>query len=205
MLKNSAVGILGSWSRTIGAEKNWDTCFPEKHEDICAHMIFSTALSHPTVMIRKSMYFEAGLFYDQKYIHSEDYALWVEAAIKGLRLANCPEILFHYRVHQKQTSKIYHKQQALSSHWVRLKMLKFFGINISRRDSDTHRKISEHAVGYNPLSWFIANSWLAKIKHNVVKSKNLMAEEVCLECEKRINKGYTFFVWISSYLSRTRF
>jgi glycosyltransferase involved in cell wall biosynthesis len=200
MINDSSIGILGCWSRTIGTEKNWDTRFPEKHKDICAHMIFSTALSHPTTMIRKAVFLEAGLYYNQKFIHAEDYALWVDAVIKGLKLANCPEVLFYYRVHQNQTSKIYHKQQADSSHLVRLKMLSFFGITPSARDARTHKKISEHAVGYDPLSWFIANRWLAKIKKNVIKSKNLMADQVAWECEKRINNGYTLMFWISNSL-----
>jgi glycosyltransferase involved in cell wall biosynthesis len=58
---------------------------------------------HPTVMMRTSLLRDNNLFYNDSLVPAEDYHLWLVLA-QHTQLANLPEILLHYRVHEGQIS-----------------------------------------------------------------------------------------------------
>lgn len=104
MDENLEVGICGTWSETIGDGVNkWETRFPCSNELIKAHLLINTALSHPTVIFRKSLLEKHDLSYNEEAEHAEDYDLWVRAS-ELFDLANIPEVLLSYRVHKNQVS-----------------------------------------------------------------------------------------------------
>lgn len=62
------------------------------------------ALSHPSIMCRRSVFQRIG-GYDAEMDFAEDYDLWCRAAVAGLRFGNLPEVLMRYRVHDGQVSQ----------------------------------------------------------------------------------------------------
>jgi len=84
---------------------------PSKYEDLQAGLLFNSVICHPASMIRKTLFTELGLKFEEAYIHVEDYALWSKA-LYLTKLANLDEPLLLYRVHENQISTIYDREQA---------------------------------------------------------------------------------------------
>jgi len=79
---------------------------PTKYEELQAFLLFKSGICHPAVMIRKTLFTELGLRFEQEYIHVEDYALWSKA-LYCTKLANIGEPLLLYRMHENQISTVY--------------------------------------------------------------------------------------------------
>jgi len=83
---------------------------PIHHEELRAYMLFKSGICHPAVMIRKRIFTELGLKFEEEYLHVEDYALWSQAIYKT-KIANINDGLLLYRVHQQQISTMHEKLQ----------------------------------------------------------------------------------------------
>ena len=175
MFGNPGVGICGTWSRTFGkVQKSWETTYPVAHEEIVAHMIFNTALSHPTVMIDRERFPSDFEFYSANMPHAEDYDLWVRAA-DVTRLGNVPEVLLDYRLHDAQVSSKYAKIQKESADKVRNNLLKRFGIFAAENDLFLHSKIARYEWAPDSKSCKPAFVWLRRIANEAkVADKNLL-------------------------------
>jgi len=89
------IGLCGTWAEAFG-EARFSMPNPAGPEAIRAKLLFDSALVHPTVMLRRSVFDRHGLRYPP-LAHFEDYALWQRAA-RLFPMANIPEVLFRYRV-----------------------------------------------------------------------------------------------------------
>jgi len=69
-------------------------------EEIREEFRIYPALHHPTVMYRVARLKEIGGYFSK---YSEDSSLWLKGLVIGLKYANLPDCLLHYRVHSKQT------------------------------------------------------------------------------------------------------
>lgn len=180
MQANQHVGILGSWSETIGMKRTWITKFPTDHAGICARMLFSTAISHPTVLFRSSFIAKTRLRYDDQYRHGEDYALWVHAA-QETQLANIPKVLLQYRVHGSQVSNLHASAQVSAADLARHEMLRCFGVKPTDDQWHLHRRLVNHQwVGKSDL--VKARQWLGAISDAVIARHHPMADAVIKEC-----------------------
>jgi len=83
---------------------------PSHFEDLQAYLLFKSGICHPAVMIKKSLFTEYGLKFEENYLHVEDYALWSKA-LYITKLANLDEPLLLYRVHKNQISSLNEKKQ----------------------------------------------------------------------------------------------
>jgi len=99
------IGVCGTWFKIIGQENNEIKKTPLNHDDICARMFCISSICHASVTIRKEVLDKNNLFYDLNYLHCEDYKLWFDMA-KVSKLANIPIILYLYRQHGAQVSKL---------------------------------------------------------------------------------------------------
>lgn len=92
--------LLGSRTATISeeGELRWEDK-PES-EFTYYNLTFFCAIYHPSVMYRKSIIKEAGMY---KLPYAEDYELWCRLSRK-YKLHVLPDILLHYRLNSKSTS-----------------------------------------------------------------------------------------------------
>jgi glycosyltransferase involved in cell wall biosynthesis len=74
---------------------------PQTHEAIVLRLIRLWSMWHPSVIFRREAVIKAGNYSDQKPV--EDYGLWMRLASIG-RLANLPEPLLKYRIHEKSVT-----------------------------------------------------------------------------------------------------
>lgn len=68
-----------------------------------ADMLMGCYIAHPTAMLRRQLFVENNLFYDESMRFSEDYDLWTRA-IRVTKLGNVQEILLRYRRHNESAS-----------------------------------------------------------------------------------------------------
>lgn len=95
------VALCGTWAKSADSHRKW--CLPVEHDEIVVNLLFNSTFIHSSVMIRRNFLIKHQLEYDRAFRHAEDYALWVKAGSLG-RLANIPEVLLQYRVHDQQIS-----------------------------------------------------------------------------------------------------
>jgi glycosyltransferase involved in cell wall biosynthesis len=92
------VGVLGG-----GLELMDESCrtlafrsYPSDHASIERKLQTTTAIAHPTVMMRKALIEQHG-GYDPSFRFAEDLDLWLRLINRGIRFANLPDILVRYR------------------------------------------------------------------------------------------------------------
>lgn len=68
-----------------------------------ALLLFGPTLTHPSVMFNKILLGEQ-LCYSDKYLHVEDYELWLRL-IKKYKIANIKDVLFYYRINESGVSQ----------------------------------------------------------------------------------------------------
>lgn len=66
-------------------------------------MLMGCYIGHPTAMLRRRLFAENDLFYDESMRFSEDYDLWTRA-IRVTKLGNVQEVLLRYRRHNESAS-----------------------------------------------------------------------------------------------------
>jgi len=97
---------VGSASKNI--DKNGDV-FGEKKvltnpDEINFRLITANAINHSTAMFRTILVRNMG-GYNENFRYAQDFDLWSRLSSNGLKLANIPESLIKYRLHQKSVTQ----------------------------------------------------------------------------------------------------
>jgi glycosyltransferase involved in cell wall biosynthesis len=95
--RDTGADIMGTWALDINVAGDvvGERRVPIEHDDI-ARLIWTCPLIHPTVMFRRSGVLSAGS-YSADLQRRQDFELWFRCLRSGLRFANIPEYLLHYR------------------------------------------------------------------------------------------------------------
>jgi hypothetical protein len=159
---NPRVGDCGTWIQTIGELGGRVERYPSSHADIRCELLFKDVLAHPSVMIRRSVLAEHGLAYDPAFYQAQDYDLWVRVA-EHAELANLPEVLLHYRMHQQQIGQRQQGTQVAAAGRVRRAQLASLGLRPTAHELALHEAIS--TARFTPTHQFIraAEAWLQGI------------------------------------------
>ena len=107
MEQRPEVDVCGTWMEMFYEEPDKEVRIlvkPLEDAQIKTALIQYTALSHPSVMLRKSFIDDVGL-YDVRSDFAEDYELWCRGALLGKRYANMGEVLTRYRQHGNQVGQ----------------------------------------------------------------------------------------------------
>lgn len=124
------IGICGTFAITFGGKKRVRYTWACDPADVAVQLLFECCLAHPSVMMRTTLLNQYLLRYDETLGHSEDWELWQRAA-RFFPLANIPEFLLMYRLHEKNEShRISHRQQAVAE--------KLDSISLERLHLDSH-------------------------------------------------------------------
>ncbi len=140
---HSSVGICGSYVEIFGDQienKVWK--YPLVDKDIRAEMLFKSPFAHPSVMLRKQIISDYNIRYNERYLHAEDYDFWVLIAEKS-QLANIPEVLLKYRIHNNQVGSRYTMIQRENTSIIIKKLLNKFGVKYSRESYRYHQHLIE--------------------------------------------------------------
>jgi len=116
---------------------------PLKYEELQSYLIFKSGICHPASMMRKRLFTELGLRFDEEYLHVEDYALWSKA-LYVTKLANLGgEPLLLYRVHGSQISSLYEDIQLENKKKVFKIHCKHLNIDDSDETLDIYASVAE--------------------------------------------------------------
>ena len=134
--RHPEIGLLGGNAEVLGS--NELLCHSEKHDGILLEMLHRNAFIHSTVMFRKSIFEQINGGFDTNYKHAEDYRMW--QLFTGItKLANLPEVLIKYRVHEQQVSAKHATGLLDSADQVRLQFIaSSLNITLSREQENLH-------------------------------------------------------------------
>lgn len=161
MDQHQDVGVCGTWLTMIGRKE--DAKPPIGHDAIVCRLMFESALLHPTVMLRRGIFFDNSLYYDPGYPHAEDFELWVRCA-KFCKLANIGEVLLYYRIHSDQVSEVHSQRQLASANLVRLSQVEGLGIVPTPEEKTLHYRVWPPRTGANEAFLVDSGNWLMKLK-----------------------------------------
>ena len=113
------VGLLGSWAEAIDAAGNeMGRKTPETKSDVLKHFLMrGNPFVHSSVMLRTQLARDLRGF-RQAFRAAEDYDLWLRMA-EVAEVANLPEILVDYRVHDAGVTNVQALRQAFSARLAR--------------------------------------------------------------------------------------
>ena len=132
-----------------------------------AVLFFSTCFCHPTVMMR-NIFGEKNVFYDKKYIHAEDYKLWVDIYAYGDFL-NVNHALLKYRSHESQISTKNKETQLKVSREIRKNYCEKTNFNLTDEQFETLNFIGNNI-------FITSEAELSKIEDCLLTLKNLNAK-----------------------------
>jgi glycosyltransferase involved in cell wall biosynthesis len=191
------VGICGSWFRKFGHAKEKTVRWSTDPDGIRCGLLFDAMVGHPTVMLRRELLADVGLFYDPAYQNAEDFELWVRAA-QHCELANLGEVLLRYRVHAAQITQSQAAGQRDAAGKVRLLQLERLGIEPSAQEMEIHQAISTCcSVGVDNL-FARGEAWLSKLKSANDRSRvypepafsRALVERWLVFCKKSLQQGH---------------
>lgn len=116
MDRNPEIGVCGTWFRIIGS--NYTVKHPTNDTKIRLSLLKDSAIGHPTVILKTHLLKKHGLQYDASFVPAEDYLFWVNLS-QYCELANLPEVLLQYRVHQHQISSDRRNEQKEKAQLIR--------------------------------------------------------------------------------------
>lgn len=98
MREHPDIDVVGGANNVTDGEGNirYTQYFKLTHEEMISQICWRCPLSHPTVMMRTSMFKEKGIKYDERFRNSQDIALWVDAALAGCRFANTEDVVLSF-------------------------------------------------------------------------------------------------------------
>jgi glycosyltransferase involved in cell wall biosynthesis len=155
------VAALGTGVRNFG-EVNSSWTLQVDPPAVKARLLFECAVPHPSVMLRMETLRRHGLRYDLRYLHAEDWGLWVALAQRA-RLANLPEKLLRYRAHARQVTKTESGSQARTIRRIFLEQLARVGVDATEPDLDLHQQIASGVFTANAEFLDRADLWLRRL------------------------------------------
>ena len=99
---DTSLVMCGTWYQNFGKRDEIGQ-LPFCYGDICLHLLHNNVFCHPSVMIRRQTLIDNELLYLSDMMPAEDYTMWTSLMKQGY-LANIPEVLLKYRVHESNYS-----------------------------------------------------------------------------------------------------
>lgn len=88
-------------------------------------------LAHPTAFIRRtSISSKSYMLYNPNFVYAEDYSLWVDLLIAGLKIFNSAQIFGYYRRHEQQVSITKYSEQQQKSKIIRKRAIAYQAFRI---------------------------------------------------------------------------
>jgi len=165
------IGLSGCFAQrfsNLGYSDIWK--FPLTHESIKCQLIWSSAIIHPTLIIRLDLIKKHNILYDFNFLHCEDYHLFTKH-ISDFNYANIPIILLQYREHANQISSDYKNLQTLNASRAVIEYLRNIEITFSESEANIFRKLLKYEFGYSIEDLKIAESILRRIHEQNNKIK----------------------------------
>ena len=202
MLAHRPVDLCGSWMKCFGRGPARITRYPESDIEIRTLLLFQSALCHPSIMGRAELF--RRFPYREDAGIAEDYDLWTRMAMHGVRMANLPEVLLHYRRHPAQVSEQGRRAQAEKARQVRARYQREFGIECDTDETEAASRIRQPFALEQREPLLLQESWLRKLADRLREqdaARRLVGREWLLCCLRTTHFGpWSWRVWQKSPL-----
>lgn len=162
MDRHQDIGVCGSWIETFGGETSAVVKYPTSDGAIRCQLLFSSALAHPSTILRRSVLIQHKLQYNNNALDAEDYDLWTRATL-CTRFANIPAVLLRYRMHPQQIGHRRVQNMEVSSQFIRLSQLARLGISPSPEEAQLHHNISRWQFESSSSFLSATRDWFEKL------------------------------------------
>ena len=213
-VSNIEYGLLGTGVTLIKNGKKEPLIYHLDHDSLKFALAFYCPFIHPSVMIRKEVLEGMDVVFDNMYLHAEDYELWTRLAFKT-KMANLPEYLLNYRIHDSQISSQHFVFQTELADEIRRKYLTFY-FNESAKDFDYVFKLSNEKYTFKEKYHQIKMLFDIDRKQSIFGGDNLtrylsqLWKNLFLETSSLQGKDFYFFLvtgitWRSTWSVRQFF
>ena len=174
LLSNNDIIAMGSYISILSENNSgkigkhyktgdiWKT--PLTHSEIVEKMLFKNPIHNNTMIVRSKVFKEYNLRFDPNYKHAEDYKFWFEVSKLG-KLANYPEVLAYYRLHESQTSSLYNIEQVNTAKKIRREIISYY-----LKSLEIPFSINEE------ISYTMMEEIIKKSKKITIKNKDLFSD-----------------------------
>jgi glycosyltransferase involved in cell wall biosynthesis len=163
MEANPQIGVCGTWVTTFGDGPKRVLRGPLTPAEIHARLFGFNALSHPTVILRRSFFLRHGLRYAVEAVHAEDLDLWMRAA-ECFPLANIPVAGLRYRVHANQIANRYAIEEQETVDRLRMRQLALLLPGASDAEIALHLSMFDVAKPVTHSELVAVGGWLARLE-----------------------------------------
>lgn len=125
---SSEIKVCGCWLERFGNEEKIIK-HKEYHDEIVAHLLLSCSMSMGAVMFDRIAF--EGYTFDENKKHVEDYDFWARVAWSG-KFYNIQEVLYYYRSHDTQVTKLYNNIQRQGDIGIKLFLFKKLNYNTKK-------------------------------------------------------------------------
>jgi glycosyltransferase involved in cell wall biosynthesis len=172
MESHSEVGICGSWFESFGSSNNKIVKYKEKHDEIFTKMQYQCHFCHPTLIIRKEIFNDSEMLFDEDYAHAEDYDFYIKAS-KKWKFHNIQEPLLKYRIHDDSVSKKYKSTQIQNSLKIKQRLFHDFNTMSSEKELEAFEALNHHHyndinIGTEKIQDLLESLLLGNRKQNLV-------------------------------------
>ncbi len=163
MAAHPQVGVCGSWVRFFPRGSNEVWKLPEGAEEIRCWQFHTVGVAHPSVMMRRQLFVELGLYYDPDYRHIEDYELWGRA-MPYMDFANIQKVLLDYRISPGQICTSYGVEQLEKVAPLRLQRVIELGLEPTLAEQELHEMVMNNGVPPDRVALDRAELWLLRLE-----------------------------------------
>ncbi|WP_413533358.1 glycosyltransferase family 2 protein [Empedobacter brevis] len=201
-LENNDEYIICSSSRLEFSDNitdNHKSYLPESDLQIRVYSIFSTPFTHPSVMFRKNIFINNGLYYSHEFKYAEDYELWVRSLQYGKGFNFNTPLLRYRNTPNSQTSvgesNIDLRKKVISS--IQLKALKL-NTDIVLLEKDINflyilslsQKI--RTIDFNEYNLYYINNFFSNLEKELINKKGYIKNDILKIFGKRYLKIIIF-------------
>lgn len=144
MEQNPQVGLSGTWYEAFGSVNSIGRN-PTTDAEIRYMSFYQCPIIHPSTIFRTSVIRENNLSYNMDFPHAEDYELWGRFS-EVSELANIPKVLFRYRLHDANISKLENSTQKSNSYRIRKRLFQNVRVSVSDNDLDLFEKMNHQVA-----------------------------------------------------------
>lgn len=160
---NPLVGVCGSWVQFFPKSNSKIWKLPESSEEIRCWQFHSVGVAHPSVMLRRQLFMEHELVYDEHYRHIEDFELWGRA-IRIMDFANIQKVLLNYRISPGRICTTYGDKQLAAIAPLRLQRVRELGIEPTLDQQQLHEMIMNIEMPADQEHLDRAEQWLLHLE-----------------------------------------
>lgn len=151
----------------------------EKDDEIKAFILFNSPFANPLVMLRKDIFIEKNLLYPENKNFGEDYELWIDAMLSGIKMANLKDVLMIYTRRKNQLSKEKKENQIEILKDLYKKVFSGLKLEVSKEEIDLHYDI--YCENFDSLNDCVVANWFDKIieqnKHTDIFNEKILIEK----------------------------